>query len=101
MSRQPKTLTVAYTDFDRPFASAPGVPPERVEILREAFGKMLADAGFLTEAQKLVDWDGASYLSGADLQKKIDKTASQPPEVIKHIKEILNQNNEDLSKIRV
>jgi hypothetical protein len=39
MSRQPKTLMVAYTDFDRPFATAPGVPPERVEILREASGK--------------------------------------------------------------
>jgi hypothetical protein len=43
----------------------------------------------LTEAKKLVDWDGASYLSGADLQQRIDKTVSQPADVIKRIKDIL------------
>ena len=52
-------IMVAYTDFDRPFATSPGVPRERVQILRDAFEKMLADLSFLTEAKKLVDWDGA------------------------------------------
>jgi hypothetical protein len=50
---------------------------------------MLADPNYILEAKKLVDWDGASSLSGAELQKKIDKTVSQSPEVIKRIKEIL------------
>jgi hypothetical protein len=50
---------------------------------------MLTVPGFLTEAKKLVDWDGASYLSGIELQKKIDKTVSQPTDVIKRIKDIL------------
>jgi tripartite-type tricarboxylate transporter receptor subunit TctC len=85
-------IMVAYTDFDRQFATSPGVPRERVQILRDAFEKMLADLSFLTEAKKLVDWDGASYLSGAELQKKIDKTVTQPPEVIKRIKDILKES---------
>ncbi len=82
-------IMAAYTDFDRPFATSPGIPPERLKILRDGFEKMLTDPGFLTEAKKLVDWDGASYLSGIELQKKIDKTVSQPADVIKRIKDIL------------
>lgn len=82
-------IMAAYTDFDRPFATSPAIPPDRLKILRDGFEKMLTDPGFLTEAKKLVDWDGASYLSGIELQKKIDKTVSQPTDVIKRIKDIL------------
>jgi len=82
-------IMVAYTDFDRPFATSPAIAPERLKILRDSFEKMLADPGFMTEAKKLVDWDGSSYLSGIELQKKIDKTVSQPADVIKRIKDIL------------
>jgi tripartite-type tricarboxylate transporter receptor subunit TctC len=84
-------IMVAYTDFDRPFATAPAVPPDRLKILRDGFEKMLTDPGFLVEAKKLIDWDGTSYLNGAELQKKIDKTVSQPADVIKRIKEILKE----------
>jgi tripartite-type tricarboxylate transporter receptor subunit TctC len=84
-------IMVAYTDFDRPFATPPGVPKERVQMLRDGFEKMLADPGFINETKKLVDWDSTSFLNGADLQKRIDKVVSQPPEVIKRIKEILKE----------
>jgi tripartite-type tricarboxylate transporter receptor subunit TctC len=84
-------IMVAYTDFDRPFATAPGATNETIDLLRQAFQKMLADAAFVAEAKKLVDWDGASFLTGADLQKRIETTVSQPPEVIKQIKEILKE----------
>ena len=84
-------IMVAYTDFDRPFATAPGAPNETIDLLRQAFQKMLADAAFVAEAKKLVDWDGASFLTGADLQKRIETTVSQPPEVIRRIKEILKE----------
>ena len=84
-------VMVAYTDFDRPYAAPPGISPERLKILRDGFEKMLTDPNFTTEAKKLVDWDGTSYLSGADLQKKIEKTVTQPPDVIKQIKEILKE----------
>jgi hypothetical protein len=43
----------------------------------------------LGKQKKLVDWDGASFLTGANLQKRIETVVSQPPEVIKRIKEIL------------
>jgi tripartite-type tricarboxylate transporter receptor subunit TctC len=82
-------VMLAYTEFDRPFAGPPGIPNERLQILRESFERMLKDAEFAAEAKKLVDWDGATYLSGEQLQKKMIATVTQPPEVIKRIKEIL------------
>jgi len=85
-------VMLAYTDFDRPYAAPPGVPKERLQILRDSFDKMLADPNFVVEAQKLVDWDGTSNLSGAELQKKIVRTVTQPPDIIKGIKEILKES---------
>jgi tripartite-type tricarboxylate transporter receptor subunit TctC len=84
-------VMLAFTDFDRPFAAPPGLPAERLRILRDGFDKMLTDPGFVSEAKKLVDWDGASHLSGAELQKIIDKTISQPADMIKRIKDILKE----------
>lgn len=82
-------VMLAYTEFDRPFAAPPGVPRERVQILRESFARMLKDRDFAAEAKKLLDWDGATYLSGEQLHKKMIDTVTQPPDVIKRIKEIL------------
>src|SRR5919106_3307995 len=83
------SIMLAYTDFDRPYAAPPGVPKEQLQILRESFERMLKDADFAAEAKKLLDWDGRTYLTGEQLQKKIEITVTQPPDVIKRIKEIL------------
>lgn len=84
-------IMAAYTEFDRPFATPPAIAKDRLQILRDGFEKMLTDANFAIEAKKLVDWDGASYLHGAALQQRIEKTISQPPDVIKRIKDILKE----------
>ena len=82
------SVMLAFTEFDRPFAAPPDLPAQLLQTLRDGFEKMLADPGFSAEAKKLVDWDG-SYLNGEQLQKRIESTVSQPPEVIKRIKQIL------------
>jgi tripartite-type tricarboxylate transporter receptor subunit TctC len=82
------SVMLAFTEFDRPFAAPPNLPAPLLQILRDAFEKMLGDPGFAAEGKKLVDWDG-SYLAGEQLQKKIDATLTQPPEIIKRIKQIL------------
>jgi tripartite-type tricarboxylate transporter receptor subunit TctC len=61
-------IMLAYTEFDRPYAAPPGVPKERLQILREGFEKMLKDPEFNAEAKKLLDWDGDTVLTGQDLQ---------------------------------
>jgi tripartite-type tricarboxylate transporter receptor subunit TctC len=82
-------IMLAYTDFDRPYAAPPGVPADRLQILRDGFQKMLKDADFAAEARKLLDWEGKTFLTGEQLQKKLEVTVTQPPAVIKQIKEIL------------
>ena len=47
------------------------------------------DADFTAEAKKLLDWDGKTYLSGGQLQRKLIDTITQPPEILKRVKEIL------------
>jgi len=81
-------VMLAFTEFDRPFAAPPGTSAEPLRMLREAFVKMLADPGFTADAKKLVDWDGSS-MTGEQLQQRIEKTVTQPAEVIKRITAIL------------
>jgi tripartite-type tricarboxylate transporter receptor subunit TctC len=85
-------IMLAYTEFDRPYAAPPGMPKERLQILRDGFEKMLRDPEFVAEAKKLLDWDGSTFLTGEQLAKKIDDTVTQPPDIIKRIKEVLEEN---------
>ncbi|MGH7887100.1 MAG: hypothetical protein ACREPG_04495, partial [Candidatus Binatia bacterium] len=85
-------VVLAYTEFDRPYAAPPGVPKERLQILRESFERMLKDAEFLAEAKKQLDWDGNTFLTGEQMRQKIEATVTQPPEVIKRVKEVLAES---------
>ncbi len=85
-------IMLAYTEFDRPYAAPPGLPKERLQILRESFERMLKDPEFAAEAKKLLDWDGMTFLSGEQLQRKIEETVTQPPDVIKRVKEVLAES---------
>ncbi len=46
-------MILATQALARPYASTPGVPPERLAALREAFDGAVADPGFLDEATRL------------------------------------------------
>jgi tripartite-type tricarboxylate transporter receptor subunit TctC len=83
---------IAYTEFDRPFATSPGVPKDRLQTLRDSFERMLKDGEFAAEAKKLLDWAGRSHLNGEQLQRKLEKTVTQPPQVLKRIKQILAES---------
>ncbi len=82
-------VMLAYTEFDRPYAAPPGVPKERLQILREGFERMLKDPEFVAEAKKQLDWDGNTFLTGEQMRQKIEATVTQPADVIKRIKEVL------------
>jgi tripartite-type tricarboxylate transporter receptor subunit TctC len=85
-------VMLAFTEFDRPFAAPPAVPQERLQILRDGFLRMLKDKEFVAEAKNLLDWDASSHMTGEQLQKKIETTMNQPPDVIKRIKEIMTES---------
>lgn len=80
----------ASGEFGRPFAVAPGVPMDRVKMLREAYTKALQDPELLAEAKKgRMDVEPST---GEEVQKLAEEVMNQPPEVVQGVKSILGQN---------
>jgi tripartite-type tricarboxylate transporter receptor subunit TctC len=78
--RQVMELLLTSALWGRPFALPPGVPPERVAVLRKAFDAMTHDVAFLAEANRLdIDID---VLDGARIDEILDHAYNSPPEVI-------------------
>ena len=76
-----------YSEFDRPFATSPNVPKERMEVLRQAFLATTADPAYQKEAKKL-GFD-TRHVSGQELEKVFQKLLNPSPEVHAKLKKIL------------
>jgi len=73
--------------FARPFATTPGTPKDRVEILRNAFQATLKDKDFLAEAAKSrLDLDP---VTGEELEKAVVTASRVDATVLARLKEIL------------
>ena len=77
--------------FGRPIVATPGIPADRVKLLRDAYTKMTQDAEFLAEAKKR-DWE-INPVGGAQLEALAKEVVNQPPQVIAAMKEILEGKN--------
>ena len=68
----------------RPFLTAPGVPPDPLRALRQAFNETMQDPAFLEAARQahMV----LNPLSGAELQQIVSRIIDQPQSVIATIK---------------
>jgi tripartite-type tricarboxylate transporter receptor subunit TctC len=64
-------LEAMYSVQGRTFAMPPGVPPERVKILRDAFAAMFKDKDFQQDVDKL-GWND-ELIRGEELNKKVDE----------------------------
>ena len=73
----------------RPIVATPGVPADRVKILREAYAKTVSDPDFLGEA-KLRGWE-LNPASGDELEALAKEVINQPPEVIDWLKRLLGK----------
>jgi tripartite-type tricarboxylate transporter receptor subunit TctC len=83
------TAILASGDLGRPFIVPPGVPAERLKILRDAFRKTMADPAFLADvkARKLeVDSD-----FGEDLEIIAKEAVSQPRDIVERMKKLLGE----------
>src|SRR5262249_56885817 len=71
----------------RPLAAPPGVPQERVRVLRRAFDATMKDAAFLAEAEKL----GCEIdpMSGGDVQQAVMQVMATPRDVIERTQAII------------
>ena len=70
-----------------PIIAAPGVPAERIKILREAFGLTLKTPEFLEEAKKN-KWE-IRPVGGDELDALAKKLPNLQPEVIERLKSLL------------
>ncbi len=77
---------LAGGDWARSLLAAPGTPPERIQLLREAYDKVVKDPDLLAEAKKARTEINPS--KGAELQATAKEVMSQPPEVVEQIKKL-------------
>ena len=73
-------LILIRQEMGRPFAAPPGVPPERLAILRRAFEATLKDPAFLSDAaRRQMEIDP---LSGPEIEALLAKAYNAPKDVI-------------------
>jgi tripartite-type tricarboxylate transporter receptor subunit TctC len=86
-SRRLATLMLASGQLGRPMMGTPGIPADRVKILRDAFAATVKDPEFLADIDKRqFDLDP---VSGEELEKIVKDVMSQPADVIARMKKLL------------
>jgi hypothetical protein len=84
-----RTVLLSPGAIGRPLLTPPNLPADRLDTLRNAYGKMIHDPDFLAEAKKR-DWD-VEYISGQDLETTAKAVVTQSPETIERLKKILGE----------
>ncbi len=76
-------FTAAPVAMQQPFAGPPGMPPERLAILRRAFDQMVRDPAFRAEVEKLkLDLDP---LPGAEVEKIARSVVNTPAGIVQKV----------------
>jgi tripartite-type tricarboxylate transporter receptor subunit TctC len=75
--------------FGRPILATPGIPSDRVKILRDAYNQMLKDSDFLADANKR-QWE-INPISGEKLEALAKEVINQPPEIIERMKKVMGE----------
>jgi tripartite-type tricarboxylate transporter receptor subunit TctC len=84
--RLTRVILVAAT-LGRPIAATPGIPPDRLKLLREAYQKTLQDPELIAETKRQ-RWD-IDPLTGEEMEKLAKEVMVQPKEVIERMKWVL------------
>ena len=83
------TVLLGADGMGRPMFGPPGLPADRLKILRDAYAKTMKDEQFRAEVKK------RNYefnpIDGEDLQALSKELTSQPPEVIGRLKKVLSK----------
>jgi tripartite-type tricarboxylate transporter receptor subunit TctC len=83
------TAILASGDLGRPFITPPGVPADRLAILRDGFRKTMADPAFQADVRARKFTTNPDF--GEDLQKFAKEIVSQPPEIAERMKQVLTE----------
>jgi tripartite-type tricarboxylate transporter receptor subunit TctC len=71
----------------RPVVTTPGIPAQRLKVLRDAYSKTVRDPDLLAEAKKR-GWD-VDPLTGEELEKLAKEVTAQPRDIIEKIQWVL------------
>jgi len=80
VSRQIVELYAAKNEMGRPYAAPPGVPADRVAVLRKAFMATIKDPAFTANAKKLKLEVAA--VDGAEMQRMLKRIYATPKDVV-------------------
>jgi tripartite-type tricarboxylate transporter receptor subunit TctC len=82
-------VIVAAGDFGRPIVAPPGVPADRLKILRDAFDKAIKDPALLADAQKRnLGIDPTTWQELDSLAKEV---ISAPPDLVEKMRKLLGR----------
>jgi tripartite-type tricarboxylate transporter receptor subunit TctC len=85
--RRLANVVLASDQFGRPIIFPPGVPADRVKIMRDAFNKTINDPALLAEAEKRrLDIDPAT---GEELDKLAKEVMTTPPDIVERVKKLM------------
>ena len=80
-------VVLAADEFGRPIVFPPGVPADRVKIIRDAFNKTINDPALLAEAEKRrLDIDPAT---GEELDSLAKEVMTATPEIVDRVKKMI------------
>jgi tripartite-type tricarboxylate transporter receptor subunit TctC len=88
VGRRLAQVILSGDELGRPMVAPPGVPADRVKILREAYSKALKDPALIEEVTKSrLDMEPST---GEEIEALIKEIMDQPAEVITLVKKILD-----------
>jgi len=88
-TRQLAKVVLASDEFGRPLVFPPGVPADRVKIIRDAFNKTINDPALLAEAKRRqLDIDPAT---GEQLDALAKEVMTATPEIIEKVKKLIGK----------
>jgi tripartite-type tricarboxylate transporter receptor subunit TctC len=88
-SRRLAKVILASGDFGRPIVAAPGVPADRIKVLRDSFDKTINDPALLAEAEKRrLEIDPTRWDEMEPLAKDVMATSS---EIVGRMRKLLGE----------
>jgi tripartite-type tricarboxylate transporter receptor subunit TctC len=85
---QALVFVLSRQEYGKPFFGPPGIPAERLAILRAAFDAMIKDPEFLKDAQAS-NMGVDRPMSGAALTEMVTKVSATPKDVITRLQKLL------------
>jgi tripartite-type tricarboxylate transporter receptor subunit TctC len=89
--RQILKLISSPTELGQPYLAPPGVPADRVAVLRKAFEATMKDKAFLADAEKISY--SVNALTGEEVARIVHETVTAAPTVVAKARALINSPN--------